>query len=213
VAQVLFIQERKIMDFSSMELSARRTLDDNSTTDKLWSQLELLEYAQDAENEACERADLIIDTESALTGIVTTSTTGTYGIASTVIAVKSALMANGSEPLMETSEKVLDNSVPGWRTAEGTPRSYVMTPTNNIIIYPIPSVASVLNLTVSRFPTTPMTVNGSPEIDSRYHQGLVLWMCYRAYLKNDSETLNTDKAADYLALFEKYFGSKKILND
>jgi hypothetical protein len=38
-------------------------------------------------------------------------------------------------------------------------------------------------------------------------------MLYRAYLKNDSETLNTDKASDYKNAFEKYFGPKKILRD
>jgi hypothetical protein len=201
------------MDFSTMAISARRTLDDNSAQDNLWSQAELLEYAQDAENEACERADLIIDSTSSLTDITLDTSTGTYGIASTVISVRSAMLSIGTEPLMETTEETLDKSVSGWRTAEGTPRSYVMTPTNNIIVYPIPSVASVLSLTVSRFPNTPMTLVGAPEVDARYHQGLVLWMIYRAYLKNDSETLNTDKAADYLRLFEKYFGKKKILND
>jgi hypothetical protein len=201
------------MDFSTMELSVRRTLDDNSTSDRLWSQAELLEYAQDAENEACERADLIIDSTSAFTDIAVNTSTGTYGIASTVISVRSAMLASGTEPLMETTEEVLDKSVSGWRTATGTTRSYVLTPTNQIILYPIPSASSTVNLTVSRFPNTPMTLVGSPEVDARYHQGLMIWMVYRAYMKNDSETLNTDKAADYLKLFESYFGPKKILND
>jgi hypothetical protein len=201
------------MDFSSMELSARRTLDDNSTTDKLWSQSELLEYARDAESEACERADLIVDSTSALTDIAVNTSTGTYGIASTVISVMSAKMSLGSTPLMESSEKVMDLSIVGWRTDTGTPRSYVMTPTNNIIIYPIPSAIDTVNMTVSRFPNTPMTLTGSPEVDPRYHEGLILWMCHRAYLKNDSETLNTDKASDYKKAFERYFGPKKILND
>jgi hypothetical protein len=35
----------------------------------------------------------------------------------------------------------------------------------------------------------------------------------RAYMKNDSETLNVDKAKDYEAQFEKYFGPKKRLSD
>jgi hypothetical protein len=130
-----------------------------------------------------------------------------------VLSVISAKMLDGSEPLMETSVRVLDLSVSGWRTASGTARSYVMTPTNNITVYPIPSAATTLNMTVSRFPNTPITVLSSPEIDSRYHQGLILWMLYRAYLKNDSETLNTDKASDYKKAFEKYFGPKKILRD
>jgi hypothetical protein len=123
------------------------------------------------------------------------------------------MLSNGTEPLMETSEVVLDMSVPGWRTEEGTPRSYVMTPTNNIILYPMPSVASTLNLTVSRFPNTKLTLTTSPEVDTRYHQGLLLWMLHRAYMKNDSETLNVDKAVDYAKAFEMFFGPKKILND
>ena len=114
------------MDFSQIETSVRQTLDDNSTTDKLWSQDDILEYARDAENEACERADLLIDNTSSLTDITADTSTGTFGIASTVISVRSAMMSLGSEPLMKTSEEVLDKSFSGWRTASGTPRSYVL---------------------------------------------------------------------------------------
>ncbi len=201
------------MDFSQIEESIRQTLDDNSTTDKLWSQADILEYAQDAENEACERADLLIDDTSSLTDITVDTSTGTFGIATTVISVLSAKMSLGTEPLMETTERILDLSYAGWRTAEGTPRSYVKTPTNKIILHPMPTVADTVNMTVSRFPNTPMTVSGSPEVDSRYHAGLLLWILHRAYLKNDSETLNTDKAADYAKAFERFFGPKKIYND
>ncbi len=201
------------MDFSQIENSARITLDDNSVGDKLWSQAEILEYAQDAENEACERVDLIVDNTSALTSIAVNTSTGTYGLAVTVVDVKSARMSLGTEPLMPTSESVLDMSFPSWRTTTGTPRSYAKTPTNNIVIYPIPEVADNVLMTVSRFPNVPMTLLGSPEIDARYHEGLILWILYRAYLKNDSETLNVNKAEDYKKKFEEYFGPKKILKD
>lgn len=201
------------MTFAEIELSIRRTLDDNSTSDKLWSQAEILEYARDAENEACERADLIIDDSSSLTNITVDTSTGTFGIASTVISVMSAKLASDNEPLMETSEEVLDKSVAGWRTASGTPRSYVKTPTNKLILYPMPSVADTVNMTVSRFPNTPMTVNGSPEVGERYHAGLLEWILHRAYMKNDSETLNVGKAEDHRKKFERFFGRKKILND
>jgi len=201
------------VDFSQIETSIRRTLDDNSVGDKLWSQAEILEYAQDAENEACERLDLIIDSSSSLTSISVNTSTGTYGLAATITNILSIKLDSGSEPLMETSERVLDNTEPGWRTNTGTPRSYVKTPTNNIIIYPIPTSADTVNMTVSRFPNTPMTVNGSPEIDARYHAGLLEWILHRAYMKNDSETLNVDKAMDHKKKFEEFFGPKKILND
>lgn len=201
------------MDFSVIETSVRRTLDDNSVGDKLWSQEEILEYAQDAENEACERADLIIDETTNLTNVSVNTSTGTYALAVTITDIKSAKMANGTEPLMETSERVLDNTVPSWRSATGTPRSYAKTPTNNIIIYPKPATADTINMTVARFPNTPMAVDGGPEVDARYHAGLLEWILHRAYMKNDSETLNVDKANDHAKKFEAFFGPKRILND
>jgi hypothetical protein len=201
------------MDFSTIETSVRRTLDDNSVGDKLWSQEEILEYARDAENEACERADLIIDSTSGLTDISINTSTGTYGLAVTVISILSIKLEDGTEPLMETSERTLDLTVPLWRTTTGTPRSFIKTPTNSIIVYPMPLTPDTVQMTVSRFPTTPMSVSGSPEIDARYHTGMIEWILHRAYMKNDSETLNVDKAKDHQAKFEKFFGKKKILND
>jgi hypothetical protein len=201
------------MDFSTIETSVRRTLDDNSVGDKLWSQEEILEYARDAENEACERADLIIDSTSGLTNLGIVGSVGTYGLAVTITNILSIKPDDSAEPLMETSERILDNTVPSWRTEAGTPRSFVRTPTNSIIIYPIPVTADTVQMTVSRFPNIPMTTNGSPEIDARYHAGLIEWILHRAYMKNDSETLNVDKANDHALKFEAYFGKKKILND
>jgi len=196
------------MTFAEIEASARLTLDDNSSDDQLWSQSEILEYAQDAENEACERAGLIIDSTSALTDIAVTSTTGTYGIASTIITIDSIKMSLGTAPLIETTERVLDLTALNWRSDTGTPRSYVKTPTNNIVIYPMPTVADTANMTVTRFPITPMTLLGSPEIDDRYHAGLLFWILHRCYMKNDSETLNVDKAKDYGQQFVTWFGKK-----
>jgi len=196
------------MTFAEIEASVRLTLDDNSTDDNLWTQAEILEYAQDAENEACERANLIIDNTSALTDIAVNTSTGTYGIAVTIITIESIKMSLGTSPLIETTERVLDLTESSWRTNTGTPRSYVKTPTNNIVLYPIPIVADTANMTVTRFPTSPMTLLGSPEIDSRYHAGLLFWILHRCYMKNDSETLNVDKAKDYGQQFVTWFGKK-----
>ncbi len=201
------------MDFSEIEASVRSTLDDDTTLDKLWSQNDILEYARDGENEICERLRVIKDQSSSLTDISVNTSTGTYGLSATIVSIDSAIMSLGSEPLMETSERVLDLSHPSWRTESGTPRSYIKTPTNNIILFPIPIVVDTINMSVSRFPTIQMAVGGSPEIDARYHAGLLEWILHRAYMKNDSETLNVGKAQDHLKKFESYFGPKRILAD
>jgi hypothetical protein len=119
----------------------------------------------------------------------------------------------GTDPLIETTERVLDITTPSWRTETGTVRAYIKTPTNNIILYPIPTAVDTVVMTITRFPTTPMALDGSPEIDDRYHAGLLLWILHRAYMKNDSETLNTDKAKDYGQQFVTWFGKKVIHKD
>lgn len=205
------------MDFSEIETSVRRTLDDNipgqATSDRLWSQAEILEYARDAENEACERLDIIIDETSSYTDISVNTSTGIYSMSNTITNVISVKMALGTKPLLETSRQVLDHSFLNWAENTGAPRSYFRSATNKVTLYPKPIVADTLNMTVARFPTTPMTTGGSPEVDVRYHPGLLLWILHRAYMKNDSETLNVDKALDYKNMFEEFFGPKKILND
>ncbi|KKK49288.1 hypothetical protein LCGC14_3136560, partial [marine sediment metagenome] len=100
------------MDFSEIENSVRITADDNSAGDKLWSQPEILEYTNDAEKEACERADLLIDETSSFTDIGINTSTGTYSLSLTVTDIQSAKLALGTKPLMETSRKVLDLSFP-----------------------------------------------------------------------------------------------------
>jgi hypothetical protein len=201
------------MNFSEIELSIRQTLDDNSTTDKLWSQADILEYARDAENEACERQNLIVESSSSLTSISANTSTAVYSLSNTITDVISAKMSLGSEPLMRTSRHVLDHSFSNWAANTGTPRSFFTSGTNKITLYAKPIVADTINLTVARFPNIPMTVDGSPEIDARYHPGLLEWILHRAYMKNDSETLNVGKAKDHKKKFEEFFGPKKILED
>lgn len=197
------------MDFSEIELSVRITADDNTTGDRLWSQSEILEYTQDAENEAAERAGLLLDNSSAFTDIAVNTTTALYNLSNTIVEVRSAIMALGTKELMSTSERVLDQSYTSWRSATGTPRSYFVSATNEIRVHPQPIVADTINMTVTRFPNTPITTSSSPEIQVRDHPGLLLWILYRMYMKNDSETLNVDKAKDYEEQFDKWFGPKK----
>jgi hypothetical protein len=55
------------------------------------------------------------------------------------------------------------------------------------------------------------TVN--PEIPARYHNGLVNWMLYRAFGKQDSETNDPEKSRNSLDKFELEFGKKSSAID
>lgn len=116
------------MDFSEIENSVRITADDNipgqNVSDRLWSQGEILEYTQDAENEACERADLLVDETSSFTDISVNTSTGTYSLSLTITNIQSAKLSLAPKPLMETSRRVLDLSFSNWPANTSTPRSY-----------------------------------------------------------------------------------------
>jgi hypothetical protein len=53
----------------------------------------------------------------------------------------------------------------------------------------------------------------SPEIAPRYHHGIVQWMLWRAFGKQDAQTNDPDRAAKALASFEAEFGKKSSALD
>jgi hypothetical protein len=180
--------------------------------DLLWSLDEWTEYANDAENEACIRGNLIIDKSTALTSIAVLSGIGTYSIDEKILEIRRVKLASGTEPLVKTSKKVLDATYPNWETDTGTVRSWFHDGTNKITLYKLPNTATTMSLMVSRLPLVPMTLANklteSPEVDAMYHQGLVDWMLLRAYSKQDTETLDKGKAKEHLTRFTKRFGER-----
>ena len=180
--------------------------------DLLWSLDEWTEYANDAENEACKRAELIIDSSSALTSITVSSGVAIYTVDEKILRIIRAKLSGSAEPLVKTSRRVLDVTYPDWENDSGTVRSWLPESTNKITLYRKPAAAGTLSFVVSRVPLLPMLLvdklTQSPEIDEQYHQGLVDWMLHRAYSKQDSETLDKGKAKEHLARFTKRFGER-----
>ncbi len=180
--------------------------------DLLWSLAEWTEYANDAENEACIRANLILDRTSALAIITVLSGTATYSIDEKILLIKRAKLSSGTEPLVKTSRRVLDATYPNWEVDTGTVRSWLPDGSNKITLYKSPLANDTLNLMISRLPAAAMLLANkltvTPEIDSQYHLGLVDWMLHRAYSKQDSQTLDLGKAKEHLARFTKRFGER-----
>lgn len=180
--------------------------------DLLWSLAEWTEYANDAEREACIRANLLLDQTSAMAVLAVSSGIASYSLNEKVLIVKRAKLTSGNEPLVKTSRRVLDATYPNWEAEVGTTRSWLPDSTNKITLYKIPTADDSLNLMISRLPETDMLLvnktSDSPEIDSQYHLGLVDWMMHRAYSKQDSETLDLGKAKEHLKRFTARFGER-----
>ena len=175
----------------------------------LWSDEEWTEFANDAENQACRRARLIVDsTTTEITEIALSVGTATYDLDQRVIFIRRAKLDGRSTPLRPASFKDLDECRPDWQDETGEPECYVVDmDTDTFRPYPTPSVAGTVNLTVVRTPLEPMAADeAEPEIKPRYHLSLVDWMLYRAYSKKDSERFDAKKAKDHFDDFEREFG-------
>lgn len=182
----------------------------------LWSDDELIEYANDAENEACRRARLLIDSTTAeICQIVVDADTGLYALDERVIFVRRAKLASRSLTLARASLRDVDAYVPGWEAHTGTVTSFITdADTGMLRLYPVPRAADTLNLTVVRLPLVELnSLDDSFEIHARYQRNLRHWLKYRAYSKQDAETRDGKKAAEGLALFEQEFGKASTAID
>jgi hypothetical protein len=201
------------MNLSEIIIAAQNQADEVlDKPDLLWTEAEWTEYANDAENEACIRANILIDKTSALATIAVISGTATYSIDEKILLIKRAKLLSGTEPLVKTSRRVLDATYSNWEVDTGTVRSWLPDDTNKITLYKSPIASDTLSLMISRLPLEAMLLADklivSPEIDTQYHLGLIDYMLHRAYSKQDAETLDLGKAKEHLARFTKRFGER-----
>ena len=199
-----------------------RTEVDDKAEPFLWSDEELAEYATDAENEACRRARLLIDS--------TTADICTYDVLAgdpwitldpRVIFVRRAYVDTRTIRLSRLSYRDLD-AIPGWGAQTGTVQSFITDmATGKLRLYkywpaddppPVPpataTVMDTLRLTVVRLPLTPLThLDDEIEIHERYARSLRHWMAHRAYLKRDEDTFDEKKSAQAEAMFAREFGA------
>lgn len=184
-----------------------------------WSDTQIVRYLNEAVQEACERAKLI---EDRLTPAVCTVTlapdVSTYQLHPSVFEIKRATLRG--RPLDETSIEELDDECPGWENWKGSPRLFIFEQASgvrpaSIRLVRIPTQADTLALTVYRGALKPLSADmdqGRPEIPERFHDRLMDWVLHRAYLKQDADTFDPNKAAESLGLFIQSFGERPDAN-
>ena len=201
----------------------------------LWSDPELVSYISQAQNEACERANLIIDesTPSICQFPIQVGVIG-YSLSDKVLLVKRASFgtsAHHAYTLVQQTRSRLDHTHPGWGRRPGQPMAYLCEDNGEIAIIPsamgttgtdgitsTSGTAGTAFLQVSRYPLNDLSLastagNGTaglgityPEIPSQYHLKMLSWAVRLAFLKNDSETFNLAKAQAFEAIFDRDFG-------
>jgi hypothetical protein len=80
-------------------------------------------------------------------------------------------------------------------------------------LWPIPSVADTIQLVVDRLPLKAVIEDGKLEIDAQHLLSLLYWVSHKAYSKQDAETYDRDRAAQFKQMFEAYCAQAKREKD
>jgi hypothetical protein len=205
------------MTTAELVTALRNLLDDNEIPN-LWTSAELLTYLNDAEEQACRRAYLLKDKDTAsVCHLSIVASVGVYELHSKVIRVD-RLAVSGLKYDQKTRDW-LDGTFEGWEETYGTiPGYFCHEADNELVITPMLYSAVVASLIVNRLPLRPMNLDSGsivnvPSIAEMYHADLLLWGAHRAYMKNDSDTLNVQLAQTYEAKFTARFGPIPSIRD
>lgn len=177
----------------------------------LFTSADFLRFLNEAELQACIRADLLLEEEDAdLCTIAVTAPSAIYALHAAVTRVHFATFtAEGSdEPTRLTliTRPELTRLRPRWRERTEPPRELI--PMDRKVRFGcIPEENGTLQLEVYRTPLTPMAAaDDEPEIAAQHHTALIQWCLYRAYSRPDVERFDRQAADRALAEFERTFG-------
>lgn len=190
---------------------------DDAVEPYLWSDNELLDYANDAVYEACRRARLLVDssTSAVCQLAVTAASGGLVALDPRVLFVR-RVRFEGERALVRKNMQDMESHDPYWQNASAS-KPLVFIPdyeSGKLLFWPPPDSDRTALLTVVRDPLEQMNdAQDEPEIPVRAQRSLRFWMMFRAYSKQDSEANDPKKAADSLALFEQEFGKKSSALD
>ena len=182
---------------------------DDHPDDNLWSNDELIVHANEADNEVAKRMGVLFD--DSVAGLAV------YAIAqdARVVALNpKVLWVNdatfGGKPLTRTSRSYLNNRNRNWKTRQGAvPQGYWIE-NDRVYVDLLLDAEGSVELEVCHLPITPGTVadmaTASPEVPEHTHIHMANWIAYRAYQKNDTETLNPNASAVNLGVFTNMVG-------
>ncbi|WP_423459972.1 DUF6682 family protein [Ottowia sp. VDI28] len=167
-------------------------------------------YANEAQDEACRRGQLLRDSTSPMCSVSFAASDESVRLDAAIIRVLRSHIGTADVDVVDA--ELMDCTVPGWQFNAGAmqPQRLVtgMT-TGELFLWPKPMQPGTIRLTVQRLPKKRLASKSeTPEIRRELHPALVAWMLYRAYSREDTDLYNDTKAAVHLAKFEAEFGRK-----
>lgn len=200
------------MELAKLIAEARRRSDDVATPPFV-SDDDYAPLATEAEAEACICSRLLFDdSTAAFTQYAMTPGNGVV----TLHDVVDVIAAAEFQPTVGRRSHVdlvgIDwiRGQRDWSTRTSSrPSSLAHISERQARLWPTPSVAGTLYLSIYRLPSEPLeAMEQEPQIARSEHLGLVDWMLYRVWSNVDGELYDPQRAAAALAAFEARFGER-----
>lgn len=191
------------MIVSELITELREDILDDTRPEYLWSSSSLVRFLNEAVYEANVRSHLLHDkkTKAIVAGQSEYKVDcATDGVLEVRIDVKCPLT-------QMTTGDLTDSKGCCWTNTEGEPEAYIYED-GLITLYPKPLANATMTYLVSTIPPE-LSVNSELPLSRVNAHALLYWCAYRAFLKPDLDTIFYQKAADYLAMFERHYGPAK----
>lgn len=188
--------------------TAFRVDTDDMVAPYLFKDEQFLEWINEAQEEACIRANLIFEAANESMCQVTVGPDDrSYEVDDKWHVITKAYFADDEcGPLNLTSREDLDRRRPRWRTDTDAPRE-LMVFDGRVELDTALLVERVLFLEGYRLPMSAMKSDTSkPEITRSHHRGLIQWCVFRAFGRPDTELYDLQRASVAEAEFTRLFG-------
>jgi len=177
---------------------------------------DIIAWLNEAEEEACRRAFLIVDSTSTASQLDIAAGDVGADLDPLVIFVRRATLQSTHRPLIPAVVRSMDEELPGWENAQASvPTRFVPDwQTGYLRLYPPSRSADTIKLTVVRLPVRPMVEeDDEPEIRRQFHAYLLDWAKHRAYNIPDSYFFDAKKPDYHLSVFTQKFGETSAISE
>ena len=177
---------------------------------------DIIAWLNEAEEEACRRAFLIVDSTSTASQLDIAAGDVGADLDPLVIFVRRATLQSTHRPLIPAVVRSMDEELPGWENAQASvPTRFIPDwQTGYLRLYPPSRSADTIKLTVVRLPVRQMVEeDDEPEIRRQFHAYLLDWAKHRAYNIPDSDFFDAKKSDYHLSVFTQKFGETSAISE
>ena len=185
----------------------------DTETPYLWGDTLVFGYIDDAQNQFCRATDGIPDASSALTTLSIVPPTEWYDLSPKIIKLRSAYRTDTGRPVPTYNQEKMAERAMFFDGRSGPLNAIIIGMEDaKVRVWPVPDETVTVKLTVFRYPLVTISdanADTELEIQPQHHAHLLMWVKYRAYMKQDAETFNRTKADEFKAAFDAYCAQVK----